>query len=323
MAFRLNPKRSIRRGLKQVIRKELRQGREHLDQAHETGLHEARKSVKKVRAAVKLLQQAGADGVDKDARRLRAAGQTLSILRDADAVIATFDQLRTRFPKRLPEHTYASMRRHLVDAKRRLTTNAKAKHSLAHVIDTLRAVRRSVKRWRVPTIAASDCPELLMSSYRASRRAMRCARTKPSPLALHCWRRRVKTLWYQLRVAESLAPNLGAEIRRFKQLETSLGEHHNLFVLQMTMADDVGFQRRPADMRAVAALSRAVQAECQRKAFRLGDRLFIERPEVFARRQRRAFSPATQGRAGTTRRRLPSATGRRSHHLAPTQPDCL
>ena len=307
MAFILNPKRSLRQGLKHVICKELRRGCEHLQHAHETDVHEARTSVKKVRAVVTLLQQIDADALAKEARRLRAAGHTLSTLRDADAVIATFEQLRKRFPKRLPVFTYAIMRRQLVGVKARLMKEASADGSLAHVVHTLRAVRRSVKRWRVPAIAASECPRLLMGGYRASRRAMRCARTKPSPLALHCWRRRVKTLWYQLRVVESLAPSLRAEIRRFEQLETWLGEHHNLFVLQMTMADDVGFQRMPAEVRALAALSRTVQAEFQRKAFRVGQRLLVERPKVFARRQRRAFSPATQRRTVTTRRRPPSA----------------
>ena len=79
------------------------------------------------------------------------------------------------------------------------------------------------------------------------------------------------------------------EIRHFKQLETWLGEHHNLFVLQMTMADDAGFQRMPAEVRALVALSSTVQAEFQRKAFRFGERLLVEGPKAVARRQRRAF----------------------------------
>lgn len=292
MAFILNPKQSIRQGLKHVIRKELRRGCEHLQHAHAIAVHEARKSVKKVRAVVKLLQQIDADALAKEARRLRAAGHTLSTLRDADAVIATFDQLRKRFPQRLSEPTYAIMRRQLLRVKARLMRHAKADRSLAHVVHALRAVRRAVKRWRAPAIAASECPRLLMNGYRASRRGMRCAQARPSPSALHRWRRRVKTFWYQLRVAESLAPDLRAEIRHFKQLETWLGEHQNLFVLQMTIADDVGFQRMPAQVRALAALSTTVQAEFKRKAFRLGRRLLVEKPKVFARRQRRAFSPA-------------------------------
>jgi hypothetical protein len=302
MAFILNPKQSIRQGLKHVVRKELRRACGHLEHTRETGVHEARKSVKKVRAVVKLLQLVDEDVFDKDARRLRSAGQTLSILRDADAVIGTFDQVRRRFRQRLSEPAYGTMRRQLVGAKARLMRRAKADGSLAHVVHTLGAVRRSVKRWRVPAIAASDCPRLLMDSYRASRSAMEDARSSPSPSALHRWRRRVKTFWYQLRVAESLAPSLRGEIRDFEQLETWLGEHHNLVVLQMAMADGVAFQRMPAQVRAMAALSITVQGELQRKAFRLGQRLLAERPKAFERRQRRAFSPAKPRRTPTRRR---------------------
>src|SRR5450432_2747420 len=107
MAFAVDRNESIRRGLKRIVRKELRRARAHLRHRQETAVHEARKSVKKVRAVVELLQQIDTDALNKDARRLRSAGQKLSVLRDADAVIATFDHLRRRFPKRLSEHTYA------------------------------------------------------------------------------------------------------------------------------------------------------------------------------------------------------------------------
>jgi CHAD domain-containing protein len=303
MAFTLNPNESIRRGLKRLIRKELRRASEHLQHDQETAVHEARTSVKKVRAVVTLLQHTDTGAFEKDARRLRAAGQTLSILRDADAVIATFDHLRTRFPKRLSEHTYAIMRRQLVRAKARLIIDARVDRSLAHVAQTLRAVRRSVKRRRVAAIDVTAVPPRLTDSYRASRKAMRRAHKSTSPSALHRWRKRVKTLWYQLRVAESLAPGLRPEIRRLKQLETWLGDHHNLFVLQTTIANDAGLQRMPADVRELAAISIVAQEQFQRKSFTLGERLLVERPKVFARRLRRAFSPELL-RVSAVRRKL-------------------
>src|ERR1700730_17482721 len=117
MAFTLNAKKPIRRELKQIARKALRRAGEHLRDDHEKAVHQARKSVKKVRAIVDLLQEIEADSFEKPARQLRATGRTLSVLRDADAVIATFDHLRARFAKRLPEHTYAIMRGQLIRAK--------------------------------------------------------------------------------------------------------------------------------------------------------------------------------------------------------------
>ena len=105
MAFALNPTRPIRGGLQHLVRKTLRRAGEDLQHDPERAVHEVRKRVKQVRAIVKVLHQTEAGSFDKDARRLRATGQRLSILRDTDAVIATFDHLRTRFPTRLPEHT--------------------------------------------------------------------------------------------------------------------------------------------------------------------------------------------------------------------------
>jgi CHAD domain-containing protein len=291
MAFALNPTRPIRRGLKRLVRKTLRRAGQDLRHDPKSAVHEVRKRVKQVRAIVKVLQQTDAGSLAKDARRLRAAGQRLSILRDADAVIATFDHLRTRFPTRLPEHTYAIMRRQLVRAKARIMRDARAEQSQAHVAHTLHAVCRSVKRWRVPAIEVLQWPALLKESYRASRTAMRRAQEETCPSELHRWRKRVKTLWYQLRVAELLAPGLRHEMRRFNQLQTWLGEDHDLYVMQETLADDGGLHQVPADVRTLAVMSSALQTALRRKSFTLGERLLADRPKAFARRMRHAFSP--------------------------------
>jgi CHAD domain-containing protein len=269
-------------------------------------VHAARKRVKKVRSVLTLLQHFDADAFDKDARRLRAAGRLLAVLRDADAVIATYDRLRKRFRKRLPEHTYAMMRRPLVKAKSRAMRDARADGQVVPVAGTLRAVRRRVKRWRVPAIDLAKWPDLLTPSYRASRKAMRRAQTSPSPSELHRWRRRVKTFWYQLRLGESLAPGVRGEIGRFRQLQQSLGEHHDLDVLQKAVAGDAGLHRMPAAVDELTAMSRAVQAELQRKAFTLGERLLAAKPKAFARRLRRAVSPSRKNPVASRRR--PSST---------------
>ena len=293
MAFKLDPKQPIRRGLKQVARRQLKGAEEHLRQDREGDVHEARKSVKKVRAIVSLLEQAGARALDKDQRRLRAVGRTLSAVRDTDAMITTFDQLRADPQMRLSEHTSAVLRRHLVQTKTRVVEEALANQRLTHAADTLRAVRRSVKRWQVPAIDAPDLANLVKAGYRAGRKAMRRAHGDLNPSELHRWRKRVKTLWYQLRLAAPLAPALRGKIRRLKQLERWLGEDHNLSLLQATIGDDRDLRRRvPTAVREVVMRSRSQQTTLRRKSFALGERLLTERPKAFARDLRRALSPS-------------------------------
>jgi CHAD domain-containing protein len=291
MAFKLDPKQPIRHGLKVLVRQQLKRAEQNLREDLGGDVHEARKRVKKVRAVVVLVKEAGTRSLAKDERRLRAAGRTLSALRDADALIATFDHLRTHFPKRLPEHTNAIVRRRLVEAKTHVVEDALADQRLAQAADALHAIRRSVKRWDVPAIDAPDLPNLIKAGYRVARKAMRRAHEDIAPSELHRWRKRVKTLWYQMRMAEPLAPDLRDPIRRFKQLERWLGEAHNLSLLQATIGDDRDLRlRAPKAVREVMVASRNLQTALRRKAFDLGNELLRERPKAFARDLRRALS---------------------------------
>lgn len=291
MSFTLNPAEPIRRGLKQVTRHQLRGADKRLRDNGEDAVHEARKSVKKVRAVVMLLRQTDADGLGRDERRLRAAAQTLSTLRDSEAVVATFDLLRTRFPKGLPEQANALIRRQLVRTRTRIAKKARHNRRLAHAAHTLRDVRRSIKHWRVPAMNTLDLPDLLKASYRASRKAMHRAEHTTAAPDLHRWRKRIKTLWYQLRLTESRAPRVRGEIQDLERLEAWLGEHNNLTVLQARIAaDDDVRHRAPEALRVLVVMSGRLQSTLRRKSFALGRRLLTERPKAFARDLRRALS---------------------------------
>jgi len=131
-------------------------------------------------------------------------------------------------------------------------------------------------------------PHLLKASYRDNRTAMTRAQETTRGLDLHRWRKRVKALWYQMRLLESLAPGLRAEIQRLSQLEAWLGDHHNLSVLRSTLADDPEMRRQaPAALSAITAMSTDVQKALRGKALALGGTLFAPQPKEFVRGLRR------------------------------------
>jgi CHAD domain-containing protein len=298
MSFTLEPGKPIRRELKQLVDHQLRGAGRGFREGGGVAIHEARTAVKKVRAILRLLREANTDGLGKDERRLRAVGQVLSTLRDSDAVIATFDLLRRRFPKRLPEHSKAVIRRRLVQARTRLAREARDNHSVATAAHTLRVVRRSAKRWDVPIFESLDLSNLLKESYRASRNAMHRAQKTTRGSDLHRWRKRVKTLWYQLRLIESRAPGLRATIQDLEQLETWLGDHQNLSVLQAAIADQKKTgQQSLAVLRRLMVVSRSVQKSLRAKALARGRGLMTDRPKTFARSLRRALSASRRKKA--------------------------
>jgi predicted nucleic acid-binding protein len=261
----------------------------------------AKHSIKKVEALARLLDQVGCAPPRKDVERLRAARRTLSRLRDADAIIGTFDRLRARFAHRIPEHTSAMILRRLTRQKSRMTRRAQTGAGcLTRAGKTLRKVRRSVKRWVVPSIDLSELPQVLRRSFRASRKAMKRAQTRGGAPDFHDWRKRVKNLWYQLRLAERVVSGLSTQIEEFGELETALGEEHNLVVLGTKLTRDRGLRKLRSQINRLTAMSTALQEELRRAALVLGAHLNTVSPKEFANDLRRRLRPMG------TRRRKPS-----------------
>jgi hypothetical protein len=303
MSFALKPRKSISRELKRIARKELDSAADRLlqDQRDDDDVHEGRKSVKKVEALARLLDQIGFAPPRKDVKRLRAARRTLSRVRDADAIIETFDHLHSRFADQIPEHTSAIIRTHLTRRKATMTRRAQAgAGSLTRAGKTLRRIRRSAKHWSAPSIDLSELPHVLRRSFRASQKAMTRAQTRGKGPDFHDWRKRVKHLWYQLRLAERLVAGLSTQLEEFRELETALGQEHNLVVLRTKLTRDRSLRNIRSEINRLRAMSTALQEELRRTALVLGTRLHNISPKEFEKDLRRRLRPKG------TRRRKPS-----------------
>jgi hypothetical protein len=298
VSFAIKPGLSVRRELTRIARKELGSASRHLLRARPTDadVFEARKSVKKVEAVTRLLDHAGSPAPSRDLRRLRMSRKGLSRLRDAHALIETLEHVQSRFARRIPKRTSAMIRAHLTRRKSEMTRRAlAATGSLARAGKSLRKVRRAAKRWPTGAIGVSDLPRLLRKSFRASEKAMKRAQVRGEPADFHAWRKRVKSLSYQLRLAERLVSGLGLQSQAFKELARALGEHHNLVVLRTTLRRDRHLRKIGVDL---AAMSSALESEWRRAALVLGERLHALPAKKFAKDLRRRLRPK-----GTARRK--------------------
>ena len=156
MAFKLHQRKHIEDELRNTARRQLRRSSEALKQPDPrtlaTSVHEARRTVKKARAVVKTLRDAGADVPRKDRRRLRKASRELSAVRDSAAIVDTFHRLRKRYPKRLAEHTYGILRRALLEARGRRERGARRDGILDRVTNQLDKTRAKAKLWKAPAL---------------------------------------------------------------------------------------------------------------------------------------------------------------------------
>jgi hypothetical protein len=104
------------------------------------------------------------------------------------------------------------------------------------------------------------------------------ASPQPQPEAVHEWRKRVKDLWYHLRlVRHSWPAAIKGPEKEAHALADLLGDHHDLTVLSAELADE-------GDEALLGALAERRQGELLADAIPLGRRLYAEKPKRFGRR---------------------------------------
>jgi CHAD domain-containing protein len=296
MSFELHQRKHIEDELTKIVRQQLRNTAHPLTTSagsqFRSAVHESRKSVKKVRAVAAFLKQAGAKLPRRDRKRLKSAARALSRVRDSTAIIDTFDRVRRRYPKQLPEHTYGILRRGLVAARDRNEARAQRDGVVAEAAERLEKTRKSAKKWPSPSIKWSGMIAIVAVSYRRSRNAMKRARETGQSATLHRWRKEVKTLWYQLRLARPLTTGVAPLIAELNRLETELGDDHNLVVLGATLRGCRDLRSMRAEMRQIDRLAARMRQPLRRRAFALGRRLHVRKPEAFARWLRASFKQA-------------------------------
>lgn len=211
MAYRFEPDENVREAFARCAREQLdlavRALGEKLDREPAEAVHEARKAIKRERALLRLLRGTiGAQTRRPENAALRAADRGLSGAREGEVLTQTLDQLSEQFSGQLPASSFNAVRQRLElrrSDQRRLLAAATASS------EALRDVRMRVDDWELGRDGWRALEAGLLRSYRRGRQAFRRAREDRSSASLHDWRKRVKDLWYQLRL---LAPDGGPAV---------------------------------------------------------------------------------------------------------------
>ena len=206
---------------------------------------------------------------------MRDVARKLAPTRDSEVLLETLKRLthRSRVVADLPlKPLHASLRR------RRAAQALQVQHRKALTLK----LRDTIERRSVSDGGWACLAHGLRKTYRRGRREFREAQTTMSSERLHAWRKQTKYLWHQLQILTPLAPGVIGELAdQFHRVSEYLGEEHDLTILRTTVLEP----RRQLDAKIVKALLEAIddrRAELQSKAFALGERLYAEKPSVFA-----------------------------------------
>jgi CHAD domain-containing protein len=229
-------------------------------------IHEVRKSVKRVRSLLKLLRPVLGDRYDLEAGAWRNLGQILSGVRDAEAMLELFEELRPQCPARL----YAPLHRRL----------ARNKHQTLRDIDLvmtklasgLKRSTHGLKSWRMEDRGFQTIATGWKQTYRRGARAVRAAEKDASPENLHRLRKRTKEHFFQLRLLKGLWDGkLRSHKAKVERLEEMLGSHHNLVVLKTAI-----LQQPAVNAEEFLRVLDKMEKDLARKALKLAAMVYAE-----------------------------------------------
>jgi CHAD domain-containing protein len=297
MAYQLEHSENPAEGLKRVASEEALRAAAQLKGAKaakpDEAIHEARKSVKKLRALLRLVRPELGPIYTAEAARLRRIGRGLSQLRDAGAVIETLDGLTERSREQLGPKALASIRRALAARKRAAERRAGVVEVLGRMAAALAAFEKRVARW--PLSGDAFVAQGLERTYRRARKALARSRRNPDAATLHEWRKRVKDHWYQIRLLGPLFKGAEGWEEDLRTLQNLLGDDHNLTLLAELLAATPA-PGTPAAVAHCGGLIDSHRKELRENALTLGERLYHEKPRKFMRRlQAAAPSPDAAG----------------------------
>ena len=291
-AYRLQHDEAVADGIKRVAATRADSAIEHLrgeiDEPFAEAIHEARKDLKKLRSVLRLVREPlGEYFYQRDNTGYREAGRLLSGTRDAEVKLATLASLRERYGDRLPERGLAPLANAL-EAERGALSGESSRDgndgSAGIAARQIEDGRAAISEWPLEGDGIELIEEGLKRGYRRGRNRFAEVADDPTEERVHEWRKRVKDLWYHLRlVRDARAGALGKAADRAHELSDLLGDHHDLVVLR----DDSARRESLLAGEDLARLSELVehrQRELLDAATGLAKKVYAKKPKSFVGR---------------------------------------
>jgi CHAD domain-containing protein len=254
-------------------------------------VHEIRKELKQVRAALRLLRPCMGPGVyHRENAQVRDAARPLTPMRDAAILPQALRQLQARTDGKndgaFARYLYGVLRQEQRAARRQLRPG-----ELRAAVRRLRALKRRIEGLPASRLDRAVPSSGLKRTYKSGRNALASVTLQATDEHLHEWRKQVTYLANQL---ECISPpdskRFAARLERFRRLARHLGDDHDLAVLnrkilQISKLPNAAPANAVRQYQAAQELASRVarrREALQSKAFRLGQRLYARRPRRIA-----------------------------------------
>jgi CHAD domain-containing protein len=288
VSYRLEPGEKVGPGVKRIIKEQIDQsvsGLEGPDDRDEV-VHDVRKRLKKIRAALRLVRlEIGEDVYKPENICYRDAGRRLSPVRDSFVKVETLDLLLDRYGDYLDAEALEPLRGRLLTRHADTVTKVlDGGHAMEDVLDTLRDARARVDALPIEATGTDAFYGGLRKVYKRGHNRLADAYDDPTVGAFHEWRKRVKYLWYHERILENVwAPVLEEMADQTHDLSDYLGDAHDLAELRALLKGDPDLVSiAPRDL--VIGLLNQEEDRLRTAARPVGERIYLESPDAFTDR---------------------------------------
>jgi CHAD domain-containing protein len=240
MPFYLLADESVEDGIKRIVSEEISQAIKEIDNPRlkrSEVIHEVRKHCKKIRSVLRLVRAQFEQTYQFENVWFRDTAKGLAELRDAEAIIETYDSLLDQFDDQVERRAFAPIRRALTLRREKLIEDT---GDLNQKLKKLRArldkAARRIADWQLNVEEFDGIEGGLVATYRRARKTMAAAYNDPTAENFHEWRKQAKYHYYHMELLRELwKPLMRSLSKETDELSDLLGDDRNLDVLHKTL----------------------------------------------------------------------------------------
>lgn len=276
-------------------------------------VHESRKSIKRVRALLRLVRGELPDNVfEFENRSLGDTARLVSDIRAARGVLDAAVSIHTLYGQLLAEGTFAALIERL--SRRRDITELSAMEDPNLIGRVVRSLERAYNRYgswptdpeaqEVYGLGIRDSFEAvgpgLAATYGHGRQTMVRAYERAAPGDFHAWRKRVKDMRHQMEFLAPLWPEVVVgTAMTLERLGNILGEDNDMAELTHLLDMRPDLCPNPRERSLFRALASQRRGELQVAAEILGRRVYAERPDSLTARFGEYWGARTMAMTGS------------------------
>ncbi len=297
MKFQLKKSDLKKEKLRDVIARELSQLCETFQGqvVSSVQIHSMRRSLKKTRALLRLVRDGiSASDFRETDQHIRQCGKLLAPIRDAWVLESLIEKLDGEF-EIISEDTaklIQLIRDSMPESVKRIEATTPKKNGtkfnsrlFIELKLCLHETIQSVLGWSTISVNENVIKKGISRVYRKARKHYRNCSKGNQPSLFHEWRRSLKQLFYHCQLAPWAWRNLDEWKSNLRRLERTLGDEHDLVVLQEFLQSTEPRVLSQSALDTALEKSNLRRHKLQRKSLRMGEHLFTDPGLKFVKKE--------------------------------------